>query len=118
MNDPFRTYGSPQLSAWQVAPGEFWIQTTSPDLARKLAKREDAARVGVYGTNHYRQTFAIRGTWRKLRRIIDHYLETSAGDQDSPRVVPTNRRNKRASLTTAAAPSQRPTAASATGGSR
>jgi len=77
------SYGPPELCAWQVAPGVFWIQTTEPRFSRKLEKREDARRVEVSGTNHYRRTFELQGTWRKVRRIIDRYL-VSAGDQFSP----------------------------------
>ena len=77
------TYGPPQLCAWQVVPGVFWIQTTEPQFSRKLEKREDARRVEINGVNHFRRTFEVRGTWRKVRRIIDRYL-VSAGDQFSP----------------------------------
>lgn len=76
------TYGTPELCAWQVAPGMFWIQTTEPRFSRKLEKREDVRRVESSGVNHFRRTFEIRGTWRKIRRIIDRYL-VSAGDQFS-----------------------------------
>ena len=77
------TYGPAELCAWQVVPGVFWIQTTEPQFSRKLEKREDARRVQISGVNHFRRTFELRGTWRKLRRIIDRYL-VSAGDQFSP----------------------------------
>jgi hypothetical protein len=79
--DATATYGPPELCAWQVAPGVFWIQTAEPRFSRKLEKREDARRVAV-GVNHFRRTFEIRGTWRKIRRIIDRYL-LSASDQFS-----------------------------------
>jgi hypothetical protein len=77
------SYGPPELCAWQVAPGVFWIQTTEPRFSRKLEKRADIRRVAVDGVNHYRHTFELQGTWRKIRRIIDRYL-VSAGDQFSP----------------------------------
>ena len=76
------TYGPPELCAWQVVPGVFWIQTTEPQFSRKLEKREDARRVEISGVNHFRRTFEVGGTWRKVRRIIDRYL-VSAGDQFS-----------------------------------
>jgi hypothetical protein len=76
------TYGPAELCAWQVVPGVFWIQTTEPQFSRKLEKREDARRVEMSGVNHFRRTFELRGTWRKVRRIIDRYL-VSAGDQFS-----------------------------------
>jgi hypothetical protein len=76
------TYGPPELCAWPVAQGVFWIQTTEPQFSRKLEKRQDARRVGISGVNQFRRTFELRGTWRKIRRIIDRYL-VSAGDQFS-----------------------------------
>jgi hypothetical protein len=76
------TYGTRQLCAWRVGQGQFWFQTTRSNFARKLAKRSDARRVEVSGLNHYRQTFEIRGTRRKVERIITRYLR-SAGDQFS-----------------------------------
>src|SRR5438105_3093847 len=74
------TYGPPEHCAWQVEPGVFWIQTTEFAFSRKLEKREDTCRIEINGVNHFRRTFKIRGTWRKIRRIIDRYL-VSAGDQ-------------------------------------
>ena len=76
------TYGPPELCAWPVAQGVFWIQTTEPQFSRKLEKRQDVRRVEISGVNHFRRTFELRGTWRKIRRIIDRYL-VSAGDQFS-----------------------------------
>jgi hypothetical protein len=85
------TYGPSELCAWPVAPGVFWIHTTEPQFSRKLEKRQDVRRVGIAGVNHFRRTFEIRGTWRKIRRIIDRYL-VSAGDQFSSRILPPARR--------------------------
>src|SRR4029453_11098813 len=79
---PFNSYGTHELRAWRVAPGQFWFQTTRSDFARKLAKRGDARRVEISGLNHYRQTFEIRGSRRKVERIIRRYL-ASAPDQFS-----------------------------------
>jgi hypothetical protein len=76
------TYGTHELCAWRVAPSRFWFQTTRSNFARRLAKRSDARRVEVSGLNHYRRTFEIRGTRRKVERIIRRYL-ASAGDQFS-----------------------------------
>ena len=76
------TYGPPELCAWQIGPGVFWIQTTDPEFARRLEKRKDMRRVEVNGVNHFRRTFETRGRWRKIRRIIDRFL-VSAGDHFS-----------------------------------
>ena len=81
--DVNKTYGPLKLCAWQVAPGVFWIQTTDPQFSRKLEKRADTRRVEMSGINHFRRTFELHGTWRKIRRVIDRYL-VSAGDQLSP----------------------------------
>jgi hypothetical protein len=87
---PVHAYGTHQLCAWRVAPSRFWFQTTRSNFARKLAKRRDARRVEVVGLNHYRQTFEIRGTRRKIQRIIKRYL-ASASDQFSGSIVAQDR---------------------------
>ena len=104
---PVNTYGTKELCAWRVAPSRFCFQTTRSSFARKLVKRRDARRVEVSGLNHYRQTFEIRGTRRKVERIIRRYL-ASAPDQFSaaalaqdcsktvPRVETAGRRERRA----------------------
>jgi hypothetical protein len=94
------TYGPPELCAWQVVPGVFWIQTTDPQFSRKLEKCEDARRVEVTGVNFFRRTFEVCGTWRKVRRIIDRYL-VSAGDQFSGHLWPQAASKSRASITSA-----------------
>jgi hypothetical protein len=80
------TYGTKELCAWRVAPSRFWFQTTRSSFARKLAKRRDARRVEVSGLNHYRRTFEIRGTRRKVRRIIKRFSMVTP-DQFSGRVA-------------------------------
>jgi hypothetical protein len=100
VRDVNATYGPPELCGWQVAPGVFWIQTTDPRFSRKLEKREDARRVEVSGVNHYRRTFELQGTWRKIRRIIDRYL-VSASDQFSPDFPPASASQIAPSITTA-----------------
>ena len=111
MNAPPRdvnaTYGPPELCAWQVKPGVFWIQTTEPKFSRKLEKRKDVRPVEIYGVNHFRRTFEIRGTWRKLRRIIDRYL-VSAGDQFSADFAAAIASQIAPSITTAGNPMEGP----------
>jgi hypothetical protein len=85
---------------WQVAPGVFWIQTAEPRFSRKLEKRRDTRRVEISGVNHFRRTFEVRGTRRKIQRIIDRFL-MSAGDQFSDRIRPQNASKKRGSITIA-----------------
>jgi hypothetical protein len=62
------------------------VKSNQQPFARKLAKRSDARRIEVSGLTHYRQTFEIRGTRRKVERIINRYL-ASAGDQFSAAVA-------------------------------
>jgi hypothetical protein len=85
MKDTFRTYGPPELCAWQVeklggGKGIFWFQTTDRSFSRKLSKRLDTRCVEVAGWNHFRRTYKMRGSWRKVKRIIDNYI-LSAGDR-------------------------------------
>jgi hypothetical protein len=98
---PFYTYGPPELCVWKVAPVTFWFQTTGPRYSRKLDQRQDTRRVAVTGINHYRRTYEIRGTWRKVRRIIDRYL-VSASDRFSARIWPQGTSQSRGSIETAA----------------
>jgi hypothetical protein len=91
MKAPFYTYGSPELCAWQVEKlsidkSVFWLQTTSKAFARKLSKRRDTRRVEVVGYNHFRRTYEMRGSWRKIKRLIDRYILSTA---DS--ILPVNR---------------------------
>jgi hypothetical protein len=109
------TYGPPELCAWQVEPSVFWIQTTEPRFSRKLEKRQDTRRVGITGINHFRRTFEVRGTWRKIRRIIDRYL-VSAGDQLSPDFRAQSASKERGSITIAARSNRRSKAVFVTGG--
>jgi hypothetical protein len=94
------TYGPPELCAWQIAPGVFWIQTTEPRFSRKLEKRRDARRVEISGVNHFRRTFEIHGSRRKIQRIIDRFL-MSARDHFSGDFRPQRASKKRGSITIA-----------------
>ena len=91
------TYGPPELCAWEVEPGVFWIQTTEPEFSRKLETRHDMRRVEMNGVNHFRRTFETRGRWRKIRRIIDRFL-VSAGDHFSQGFRPQNWSKKNGSV--------------------
>jgi hypothetical protein len=72
--DALYTYGPPELCTWKVAPSTFWFQTTDPRYSRKLDQRQDTRRVAVTGVNHYRRTYEMRGTWRKVKGIVTRYL--------------------------------------------
>jgi len=72
--DALYTYGPPELCVWKVAPRTFWFQTTDPRYSRKLDQRQDTRRVAITGINHYRRMYEMRGTWRKVRGIVNRYL--------------------------------------------
>ena len=72
--DPCYTYGPQELCAWKVAPGTFWFQTTDPRYSRKLDQRQDTRRVAITGVDHYRRTYEMPGTWRKVKGIVNRYL--------------------------------------------
>jgi len=74
VKDPFFTYGPPELCVWKAAAGTFWLATRVPEYSRKLAARSDTRRVEVIGVNFYYRTYAMRGNWRKVKRIIDRYI--------------------------------------------
>jgi len=91
MIDRLFAYGPPELCGWRIeklhgGKGVFLIQTTNRFFARKLSKRHDTRRVEMTGVNHFRQTFEICGSWRKIKRIINRYI-LSTGDV----ILPVNR---------------------------
>lgn len=83
--DPCYTYGPPELCAWKVGPGTFWLQTTDPHYSRKLDQRQDTRRVAVTGVNHYRRTYEMRGAWRKVKGIVRRYV-MATNDMFSSRI--------------------------------
>jgi hypothetical protein len=84
--DALYTYGPPELCVWKVAPSTFWFQTTDPRYSRKLDQRQDTRRVAITGINHYRRTYEMRGTWRKVKGIVNRY-RMRAGDTFSGAVL-------------------------------
>lgn len=84
--DPCYTYGSPELCVWKVAPSTFWFQTTDPRYSRKLDQRQDARRVAISGVNHYRRTYEMRGSWRKVRGVVNRYLMRTGDTFSSARL--------------------------------
>lgn len=67
------TIGNRELSAWQVVPGVTWVQTRSPQFARKLSQRSDSRLVmrGVVGG--YLRTFEFLHGLAWARRLIARY---------------------------------------------
>ena len=70
------TIGTRELSAWPVAPGVTWVQTRSPQFARKLSQRSDSRLVvrGVAGG--YLRTFEFQHGLAWARRLIARYTTT------------------------------------------
>jgi hypothetical protein len=51
--------GDRELSAWLVAPGETWIQTRSPQFARKLSQRSDSHQVACGVAGVYQESTGV-----------------------------------------------------------
>ena len=67
------TIGTPELSAWQVAPGVTWIQTRWPRFARKLSRRADSKLVARGVAGGFLRTFEFQRGLAWARRLIDRY---------------------------------------------
>jgi hypothetical protein len=65
--------GTRELSAWQTAPGVTWIQTRSPEYARKLARRSDARLVAVGVDGGFLRTFIFAHSLTWARKLLARY---------------------------------------------
>ena len=65
--------GYRELSAWQVAPGLTWVQTRSPQFARKLSQRSDSHQVACGVAGGYLRTFEFHHGLAWARRLIARY---------------------------------------------
>ena len=67
--------GTAELSAWQPSLGIAWVQTRSPQFARKLSQRQDSRLVvrGVAGG--YLRTFEFRHGHAWAHRLIARYTQ-------------------------------------------
>ena len=65
--------GTAEISAWQTAPGVTWIQTRSPEYARKLARRSDARLVAVGVNGGFLRTFVFRHSLKWARTLLARY---------------------------------------------
>ena len=88
------TVGCHELSAWLVAPGVTWVQTRSPQFARKLSQRGDSHLVvrGVAGG--YLRTFEFQHGLAWARRLIARYIqiETATNERKIAPAWPPRRR--------------------------
>ena len=67
------TIGRHELSAWQVASGIMWVQTRSPQFARKLSQRSDSRLVASGVAGGYLRTFEFHHGLAWARRLIARY---------------------------------------------
>jgi len=77
------TIGTRELSAWQVASGVVWVQTRSPQFARKLLQRSDSRLVACGVAGGYLRTFEFLHGLAWAGRLIARYTKnetaTNAG---------------------------------------
>lgn len=87
------TIGNHELSAWQVASGAVWVQTSSPQFARKLSQRSDSRLVVRGVSGGYLRTFEFQHGLAWAGRLIARYTrnETPANARKSAPVCPTRR---------------------------
>ena len=86
MNDPFKTFGPPELCTWRDAPGVCRFQTTSPRFARKLSQRSRARLVAwSVGKGYLRIFEEPMQPWR-AQRLVTRYL-TAANEAFSESVA-------------------------------
>ena len=69
------TIGNRWLSAWQVASGVVWIQTRSPQFARKLSQRSDSRLVGRGVAGGYLRTYEFPHGLAWAGRLIARYTK-------------------------------------------
>lgn len=80
------TIGNRELSAWLVAPGVTWIQTRSPQFARKLSQRSDSRLVAHSVAGGYLRTFEFQRGLAWARRLIARY-QTKCGMPTNARII-------------------------------
>ena len=69
------TIGNRELSAWQVASGAVWVQTSSPQFARKLSQRSDSRLVARGVAGGYLRTFGFSHGLAWAGRLIARYTK-------------------------------------------
>lgn len=77
------TVGTRELSAWLVAPGVTWVQTRSPQFARKLSQRSDSRLVAQGVAGGYLRIFEFRRGLAWAGRLIARYQTKSETATDA-----------------------------------
>ena len=93
------TIGCRELSAWQVAPGVTWVQTRSPQFARKLSQRGDSRLVVQGVAGGYLRTFEFQHGLAWARRLIARYQtknETATNARKTRPISPSRRQKTEA----------------------
>jgi hypothetical protein len=87
------TIGDRRLSAWQVAAGVVWVQTRSPQFARKLSQRSDSRLVARGVAGGYLRTFEFQHGLAWAGRLIARYTKnkTATNAQKSAPICPSRR---------------------------
>ena len=67
------TVGDRWLCAWLVAPKVCWIQTRTPQFARKLSQRSDSRLVSRGVAGGYLRTFAFQRGLAWAERLVVRY---------------------------------------------
>ena len=67
------TIGNSVISAWLVAPGVCWIQTSSARHARRLSQRSDTRVVVIGAGGGYLRTFEVSRPLAWAKRFINSH---------------------------------------------
>jgi hypothetical protein len=70
--------GTNEIAAWQPVAGITWVQTRSPQFARKLSRRHDSRLVGCGVAGGYIRTFEFRHPLAWAERLIARYTQSDA----------------------------------------
>lgn len=75
--------GSRDLCAWQPAPGWTWVQTRSPQFARKLSKRSDSRLVARGVAGGYLRIFEFPQGLGWAQRLVERYTSTGMATNEA-----------------------------------
>lgn len=82
------TIGNRELSAWQVASGAVWVQTNSPQFARKLSQRSDSRLVVRGVSGGYLRTFEFQHGLAWAGRLIARYQTKCETPTNARKIAP------------------------------
>jgi hypothetical protein len=75
--------GGRWLCAWQTAPGVVWVQTRSPQFARKLSRRSDGHLVACGVAGGFLRMFCFRHSLTWARKLIARYTRNELVTNDA-----------------------------------